>query len=185
LNSWHAVDLAVNGDQILTTSAPIPIPATGATLAFSHDYDTESSWDGGVVEISTDQVIWSDLGPFALENPYNVTLNSSSNPLSGRPAYSGTGMGYLRSRFDLSSYGGSNVWIRFRMGSDSIVGGKGWWIDDVWIGELIPNEAWVDAGGAALAEARETVHVPEPTQVWMLFAGISALFVLSRRRFHS
>jgi uncharacterized repeat protein (TIGR01451 family) len=189
-SSWFAEDVAVVSDQYLTLASPYPVPLTGATLAFHHYYELEGRgtihYDGGVVEVSTDGATWSDLGP-AFENPYNGSSISSccSNPLAGRPAFTGSSGGYIRSRFDLTPYAGSSVWIRFRLGTDSAVAHRGWWIDDIEIGELVVNDALVDAGGAAHASARHATQVPEPTLPTMLISGILGLVILRRVRYRA
>jgi uncharacterized repeat protein (TIGR01451 family) len=190
VSSWFGENVAVVSDQYLALASPYPVPLTGATLAFHHYYDLESSggvhYDGGVVEISTDGAVWSDLGP-AFENPYNGTSISSccSNPLAGRPAFTGWSGGHIRSRFDLTPYAGSSVWIRFRLATDSVLAQSGWWIDDIEIGELIVNDALVDAGGAAHASVRNTTQVPEPILSTLLISGILGLIVLGRGRYRA
>jgi hypothetical protein len=192
VSSWFAENVGVVSDQYLTLASSYPVPLTGATLAFHHYYDLEAVFDGGVVEISTDGVVWADLGP-AFENPYNgVSISSCcGNPLGGRPAFTGWSGGYIRSHFDLTPYAGSSVWIRFRLGTDTIIAQRGWWIDDVDIGELIVNDATVDAGGgmgaggAADASARNTSQVPEPSLSVLLISGILGLVVLGRGRYRA
>ena len=165
---------------------------TGATLSFHHDYDTETGFDGGVVEISTDGVVWSDLGPHAIEGPYNGSISACcSSPIGGRPAFTGSSGGYVRTRFTLSAFAGSQVRVRFRMVTDSvrfrstnpIVEGTGWWVDDVELGVLVANTAGVDAGGAARALARrETQVIPEPSFAVLLVTGILGLAAIGRSR---
>ncbi|MCH7707353.1 MAG: immune inhibitor A, partial [Myxococcales bacterium] len=186
-SSWFAENVAVVSDQLLALASPYSVPSTGASLSFHHDYDTETGFDGGVVEISTDGVVWSDLGPHAIENPYNGSINTCcSNPIGGRPAFSGSSGGYIRSRFDLSAFAGSQIWIRFRMGTDNIVAATGWWIDDVELGVLVVNDAQVDAGGAARASARrETQVIPEPDPMILLISGILGLAALGRGRYRA
>jgi bacillopeptidase F (M6 metalloprotease family) len=129
----------------------------------------------------------------AIENAYNGTSISSccGNPLGGRPAFTGWSGGYIRSRFDLTPYAGSSVWIRFRLGTDWVVAQSGWWIDDIEIGELIVNDALVDAGGgtqaggAADTSARHTTQVPEPSLSVLLISEILALVVLGRGRYRA
>ncbi len=139
--SWFAQNPNVTSDYTLAQSVNILLPET-AMLSFRHKFDTEATWDGGVVEISVNNGPWSDLGEYAIENGYpsNFSSNGSSN-LAGRPGFTGDGelffgtSDFIRSSFDLSSFGGQNVKIRFRFASDDNTDGgsglNGWYIDDI------------------------------------------------------
>lgn len=107
------------------------------TLSFMHKYNSEDGWDGGVVEISTDNgATWSDLGSRFVKNGYNGSLGTGSN-LSGRNAFTGTspGSGFINTIANLSSFAGQSIKIRFRFASDNntgpTAGTPGWWIDDI------------------------------------------------------
>ena len=107
------------------------------TLSFWHKYNTEDGWDGGVVEISTDNgASWSDVGASRfIQNGYNGSLGTGSN-LAGRSAFTGTnGAAFIQSVVNLSSFVGQNIKIRFRFGSDNNTGPAsgvgGWWVDDI------------------------------------------------------
>lgn len=130
-NSFFTRDSTIVSDQILTSSAFTIDGQT--TLSFQHLHSIESNWDGGVVEISTNNgSTWSDLGNFFTANGYTTTLNSSTNPLSGRRAFSGNSTSFKLSVIDLSSFKGQSVRIRFRLGSDNSTGTTtGWYVDDI------------------------------------------------------
>ena len=134
--SMFAINPAANSDQLLTLTNPVAA-TNGTILRFQHDHDTEPSFDGGVVEISTDNVNWTDLEAQFVLNGYDPPLAGSSNPISGQPAFHGNSNGYITSAADLSSFAGSNVYVRFRFASDSAVGGLGWYVDDVRIAEEV------------------------------------------------
>jgi hypothetical protein len=131
-NSFFTRDTTIVSDQILATSSPIAITGT-TTLSFQHLHNAESPWDGGVVEISTNNGgTWSDLGNFFTANGYTTTLSASTNPLSGRRVFSGNSTTFKLSVIDLSSFSGQSVRIRFRFGSDNSTGTTtGWYIDDI------------------------------------------------------
>ena len=133
---WFANDGSSPGEGNLTISLPLGLDAN-STLTFNHRYDTEATWDGGLVLLSTDNGdSWVDLGPFMTSNGYNSTI------FQAFPGFSGDSQGYLTTSVDLSSFEGQNVLIRFQMICDQFVGGNGWFIDDVNIKELtviIPN----------------------------------------------
>ena len=134
---------------------------SSAKLAFQHYYKTESYYDGGIVEISTDGgVFWTQITP---EDGYPEDRLSSGNPLGSMPAYSGySGAGWHPAVFDISRYDGySNINIRFRFGTDySIHDYPGWYIDDVVIfgqdnGGNIPPVA--DAGEDQIGNVQEII----------------------------
>jgi len=114
--------------------------------AFGFDYDKQSNgtivpYDGGVIEYSADGgASWSDAGPLIGDNGYNGAISTlSSNPLiagnprKARPAYVATSNGYMSSRLNLGALAGQRVRFRFRIGTDEVFGGEGWFIDDVQI----------------------------------------------------
>ena len=127
---------------------PLTIPAGVNTyLRFRHAYDMEGTspgffYDGGIIEYSTNGgTTWLDAAsvPTSLlsENGYTgVIANGFSNPLAGRNAYVGDSNGYVSTRLNLTSLGGSNFLFQFRMGTDGRpippnVEDLGWLIDEV------------------------------------------------------
>ncbi|NOX30452.1 MAG: DUF11 domain-containing protein [Actinobacteria bacterium] len=147
--SMFAANIATTSDQMIETAAPTAI-GPNTVLRFWHSYDTELGWDGGVVEVSTDGTIWTDAGAMFTQNGYPVTLNSSPNPLSARQAFSGNSAGYIESVVDLSSFSGSSLYVRFRFGTDSVVGMDGWHIDDV----RIVDEVRIDNSADAVSKSQ-------------------------------
>ncbi len=135
--SAHALDVGYPSDQRMTLNARITLPwnATQATLAFWHRYDFDSAgttaWDGGVLEISTDNISWQDAS--FLSGGYNGTLVAcpSQNPLAGRTAWVGSSGGWVQAVVNLSAYRGRLIYVRFREGTDETTDAGGWWIDDL------------------------------------------------------
>ncbi len=137
-NSYFVQNLTVAADQKLELAAPITFAAaTSPRMTFKHKFNTEENWDGGVVEISTNNgSTWVDLGYNMVNNGYNGNLGSAAtNALGGRPAFTGTVASFFTTAIDLSSYAGQTVKIRFRFASDNNTAGpsnpSGWWIDDI------------------------------------------------------
>ncbi len=134
-HSWFVSDEPVVKDQRLETAAAIAV-GPGARLSFWHSYDTESSWDGGVLEFSTDGGgTWLDIldgNPNRfLAGGYDSVLSGTTNPLGGRAAWHGSSGGFVLVEVDLSDFNGQNILLRWRMGCDGSVDGVGWWVDDV------------------------------------------------------
>jgi large repetitive protein len=111
--------------------------------AFGFEYDNHGSYDGGVLEYSTDGgTTWIDAKAlFSAGQNYNgtiftVTTNpnylSYDNPLHGRSAFVKDSHGYVASRYNLTSLVGKTVMFRWRMGTDFVgYGDLGWNVDDV------------------------------------------------------
>ncbi len=146
--SFYAVDEASSGSQYLRTANSVVLGAN-AQLRFWHFYDTETDWDGGVVEISLNNGgSWIDLGPNIIKNGYNGTIEvNPASPISGQEAFTGSSLGFRHTIIDLSSYSGSNALIRFHMATDGYVGSTGWFVDDIQLLDAIDitNEACVSS----------------------------------------
>ena len=128
--SWFAADDAVAGDQFLVRSS---ISVSNETfLSFWHSYDLEETYDGAVVEISTNGTTWTDLGGAAIKNGYNSAIDDSyGSAIAGRSAFSGLSKGFVETVIPLSDYAGKTVSIRFRETDDSSDRSVGWWVDDI------------------------------------------------------
>jgi extracellular elastinolytic metalloproteinase len=106
---------------------------TISTLSFWHFYETDATFDGGVVEISTDGgITWQDLGPDMIQNGYNETLDPSATDIGNRQAFSGSSGGaFIQTVIRLTGFAGKTAKVRFRFTSDVIIGVEGWYIDDI------------------------------------------------------
>ena len=141
-NSLFTSNLPSVSEQSLV-SPTVSIPASPPTMTFWHFYNSELIWDGGVLEISTNGGgSYTDIGPANfISGGYNGTLNASGNPLGGRPAFTGTSSGFIKSTVSLTPYASqANVKFRWRFGSDASVAVVGWYVDDI----LIQDIAHVD-----------------------------------------
>lgn len=113
------------------------IGSSNAKLKFRLYYNTESGFDGVVLEYSTNNgSSWSDIlngGGTFVTGGYNGTLASGwSNPLPNRNAWTGNSNGFVSVEINLnSSFNGQNVKFRWRMGSDSLASSTGVWLDSV------------------------------------------------------
>jgi Fungalysin metallopeptidase (M36)/Secretion system C-terminal sorting domain/Fungalysin/Thermolysin Propeptide Motif/Domain of unknown function DUF11 len=138
-NSFFAPDMGAITDMTLANASSYTLNATVSsytTLTFWHKFNTEDGWDGGVVEISTnDGATWSDLGSKIIIGKYNGSLGvGSNNPIGGRAAFTGfNGASFMKTVINLASFAGQSVRIRFRFASDDNTAppGGGWWVDDI------------------------------------------------------
>jgi hypothetical protein len=101
---------------------------TNKQVRFWHHYNTDSGYDGGYLEYTTDGgVSWVRL-PLQV-NGYNGDLNSTFNPTGAGAAFTGNASDYFESA-GLIPDGATQ--IRFVFSEDAGGGGgDGWWIDDV------------------------------------------------------
>ncbi len=107
----------------------------GAQFTFQHWMDAEifdgvESWDGGIVEISTDGSNWTQITPSG-GYPYQIYDNPASPFPAGTPCYAGVDVDWSMETFNLTTYAGQTAQVRFRFGSDGYTVEEGWYIDDV------------------------------------------------------
>ena len=132
-NSFFAVNEAAISDFSIATVEPVSLGAVPPVLSFLHNYNTEAGWDGGVVELSTNNgSTWDDLGAGMTENGYNGSMGTgSNNPIGGRAAFTGNSNGFVRTSVSLAAYANLNARFRFRTASDDNTAVTGWYIDDI------------------------------------------------------
>lgn len=140
-HSFFTADEAKIKDQVVATANAVSLNAA-SELNFYHLYNTESTYDGGVLEYSTNGgSSWFDIlaGNGAgipansnriSANGYNATISASYNsPIGGRKAWSGNSSSWLKTTVSLSDFAGKSAAFRWRMACDSSVGGTGWYLD--------------------------------------------------------
>lgn len=119
------------------TSPAISVTSAAATVTFRHQFNLETGFDGGVLEISINGGAFQDIiaagGSFA-ENGYNGTIDPATNsPIAGRPAWSSTSNGaFITTTAQMPpSSNGQSVRLRWRLGTDASVAAVGWFIDSI------------------------------------------------------
>lgn len=111
-----------------TTTKSFPL-TNNSILSFWHNYNTETGWDGGWVEISTNNgVTYTDLNNYIIQNGYQNTIYYND---AFRLGFSGNSGGFIKTVINLSSFAGKNVKFRFVFSSDDFVGAEGWYVDDI------------------------------------------------------
>lgn len=141
-HAWFTSDEPDDKDDRLVTG-PIALGGGSPVLSFWHHFSTESNYDGGVLEVSTDGSSWTDVeaaGGIFLSGGYNGAISSyAGSPLAGRDVWAGSGS-LQQVQVDLSTLAGGDLWIRFRFACDGSVSGSGWWVDDIRIETTAPCE---------------------------------------------
>lgn len=108
--------------------------AQSTSLSFYSAWDIEAGWDGGVVEISTDNgTNWTRLTP---AGGYPGSINNGGTLCGitqGSGVFTGTNQlsTWTRSEINLSAYAGQNVRLRWLYRTDSGTAGQGWFVDDI------------------------------------------------------
>jgi hypothetical protein len=138
-NSLYIDNAAIVSDKVIETPS-IPIVSAFAKVSFSNNFNTESGWDGGVLEISINGGGYQDIitaGGSFTSGGYNGVLGTgSNNPIANRSAWTGTSGGYITTTVNLpAAAAGQNIKLRFRFASDDNTNVQGWRIDNFTINE--------------------------------------------------
>ena len=162
---WHGADLGSVSDATLT-SPPLEVSAnTPLTISFEHRHKFEFSdntyWDGGLVEISTDDGnSWEDATVFGADPTYIGTIGNPVNPIDGKLAYADTNAAYPATEVEALEFGqalaGQTIRFRFRIGTDGAAGDLGWDIDNIAVEGITntPFTTWIP--DAAVCRPEET-----------------------------
>ena len=134
-NSANTNDPNCISDEYLN-SRTYAVPAGVNAVTFKNNYNTESTFDGMVLEISINGGAFADIitaGGSFVTGGYNATISSAfGSPIAGRQAWSGNSGGYITTIVTLpAAAAGQNVVLRWRRASDSSVGAIGANVDDV------------------------------------------------------
>lgn len=195
-HSYWIDDPSTVTDRQLITATALSV-APGATLAFSHRYNTEAGstlYDGGVLEWSLDGTTWYDIlagnggtipanAARFVSGGYVGTLSSSfSNPLGGRQAWSGDNGAFGSVVVDLSDFAGQSVRFRWRFGTDSSTSDAGWWVDDVVLAAGTSCSSVAVPLGFHLASPCRVVDTRNPDGPYggpAMSAGVQRLFTMN------
>lgn len=142
-NSFFGANRTVASDMRLSMVTPVPLGAIPPVFSFWHKYDTEDGWDGGVVEISTNNgTSWTDLGSNMFLHGYNSSLGAGTgNNLANRAAFTGnSGSSFIETKISLQNYANQSALFRFRCASDDNTAFTGWFVDDI----LLRSQALVN-----------------------------------------
>lgn len=139
--SYFSSNLDTLSDERLTLTNPVSLGANPPFLTFRHWYNTESTYDGGVLEASIDGgTTWTDMQNNIVSGGYIATMDASTI-LSGRNAWSGgSNNKFIKTKVNLLPYANKNLKIRFRFSSDVGTNLEGWYLDDI----AIKDQAMVE-----------------------------------------
>ncbi|MDZ4120947.1 MAG: immune inhibitor A, partial [Candidatus Cloacimonadaceae bacterium] len=105
--------------------SPSTLVGSGSQLTFRHRYNIENNYDGGQVLISTNNgASWTTITPTG-------GYPHQSLPALGGPGYHGTQTTWTLATFNLGSFSGQTIRIKWLFKTDGSVIREGWFIDDV------------------------------------------------------
>ena len=122
--------------DIVLDSPSFTVGSTTASLTFKHYYNLETSYDGGVLEISINGGSFTDIlaaGGSFVSGGYNYTIPSAyQSTIGGRQAWSGNSGGFVAVSVQLpASAANQPAKLRWRLGTDKIGASSGWTVDTV------------------------------------------------------
>jgi hypothetical protein len=136
-NSAFIDDPTTAADKRLETPA-FTIVASTARVSFRNNFTLESTFDGGVLEVSSPNInagAYTDItnaavGGSFVSGGYTGGIAAATSAINGRQAWTGSSGGYIDTVANLGpNVVGQTIKLRFRMASDSSVGAAGWRID--------------------------------------------------------
>ncbi len=147
--AWYVEEIDDNTEQIIGFNN-FEVVGELPVLRFFHRINTEFARNGGFVEFSLDNVIWTDAKDLFIRNGYDCPLQYTTFAIPSHFAFSGRTDDYIDSWIDLSAFKGQTISIRFRFGTNAGTGntpndetfapGSGWFIDDLDLIDLVQAE---------------------------------------------
>lgn len=139
--SLRGADRAAETDRWIATP-PIAMPAdfdADLRLRFSSYSDTETGWDGVVLEVAIDDEAWAEISTREarfVTGGYFGELGSG--PLENRQAWHGQSGGWLTTEVALAAarYAGRSARFRWRFSADTNTAVDGWYLDAVELVDL-------------------------------------------------
>jgi extracellular elastinolytic metalloproteinase len=136
-------------DQATKFLQPLTVRGAKPILNFYHRYDTEPGFDGGILQVTTDNgVTWRDMGDKIFKGPYRGKFQYSIFAIPNQKAWWGAVNQFTPVAVDLSSYTGQSVNFRWRFGTDSADARIGWFVDDVAVMDMINYDTRVRLSSA-------------------------------------
>ena len=170
--SWFVPSSNNENDQTLQLLDPVVVSAAKPIMRFKHRYFTESGIDGGIVQISTNGgATWERPEAYIFKNSYRGRIYYTAFAIPNVQAFWGSSNGFVDTYYDLSSYSGQEILIRFRFSTDAQAAddpeqGIGWYMDDFELLDMFNynSEACISSnqGDQACAEAPDKGSIVEP-----------------------
>ena len=153
------------------------IGIVNAEIGFWHWYATETAYDGGRLQFSTNNgSTWTTLG--TVGDPL-ATNWYTHNSINGAPAFTGASSGWVYSSYSLAQFNNYSVPVQFRFNFYSNVSNNlnGWALDDI---EIFQNQIAQDAGVIAIVNpgTSTVIGTPDSVKVKIKNLGTAALTLI-------
>ena len=143
-SGWFVPATNDEHDQILVLWQPLAISSPNTAVRFVQRYQTQPAWDGGILELSTDNgQSWSYIPEnLIVRNTYRGRIAYRTFSIPSLRGFWGDQAEFVDTYVDLGAYQGEEILFRFRFGTDqeadntAIIEDQGWWIDEFEIIEL-------------------------------------------------
>ncbi len=184
--AWWMGDTVINGyldGAYLVLDTPDILVPQGGHLTFDLNYNVEGSaseplydgWDGSNVRISTNGgASWSVIAGSPSYNSSSLySFGSTHGEGPNIAGWGGSSNGWVSADFDLSSYSGQTVKIRFAFASD---GGLGTTENPSWFGVIVDNIVLgeFDNGGVDDGTMVSESMVPVAGDLWHVYEDATA-----------
>ena len=173
--SYFSANLDSINDEKLTLINSISLGSNPPPLTFRHWFNAESTYDGGVLEISTNGGNnWNDMRTNIQLGGY-TSLMDTSTLLTGRYAWTGSSNNkFIKTKVNLTPYANQNVKLRFRFVTDLGTNLEGWYVDNI----AIKNQAVVEMQSNLLNSSNVSVLTADTIAV--ILSGCQAVSILNQ-----
>ncbi len=173
--SYYSANLDSINDERLTLVNPINVGSNPPPLTFRHWFNAESTYDGGVLEISTNGGnTWNDMRSNIQLGGY-TSLMDTSTLLTGRYAWTGSSNNkFIKTKVNLAPYANQNIKLRFRFITDLGTNLEGWYVDNI----AIKNQAVVEMQSNLLNASNAPVLTADTVAV--ILSGCQAVSIISQ-----
>jgi hypothetical protein len=158
-NAAWVNDPSVVSDKYLESPGISATESNFVQLTFRHNFNLQSGFDGGVLEIKNFSGQFVDIleaGGSFQTGGYNATIaTGTGSPIAGRQAWSGNSSGFITTIVNLPPEL-LNAVLRWRMASDNSGSSEGWRVDTV-------NAVWCHFSGAPPSPTPTPPPPPTPT----------------------
>jgi hypothetical protein len=135
-HQWFGPNGGAPSDNRLVSPVFTVDGSGSVTMQFDHTWSFENLFDGGVIEMSVNGGAFTDVGTngggtTGCYAAAPLLIAGGTNPLNGRPAFTGTQAVSQHCTVNRAIAPGSTVRFRFRTGADDNTAGTGWRIDNI------------------------------------------------------
>ncbi|MEM1319967.1 MAG: M36 family metallopeptidase [Bacteroidota bacterium] len=158
-SAWHVDGLPMESIQHLIYLDPITLQGRTPVLRFVHKYDTEPGFDGGLVQLTTDDdpidgSLYQNLDERVFRGHYDGPIDYDAFAIPNLFTFWGETDDWVETFIDLSDFRNEEIYFRFNFGTDmdddpSAVY-NGWTVDDIEFMDMTnyTSEACVNADNA-------------------------------------